>query len=219
MTPQVGRLLTPDDDKTPGASPVTVLSDRLWRRRFNADPSIVRQTIVLNGTPFTVVGVAPAGFRGTTLLSPELWAPLTMAVEIQPRMSARMFTLRHGSWMLMGGRLAHGVSIEQAQAEIVREIPKDMGRDVVRLQAHVRVPRLDDASVRCGRGALARGGSGDRSCPASCRNRSRDQTPSDDTVGMDRTLGISARWSRSDGSPGWPVPFCGHSSFPTHESG
>lgn len=49
VTPQVGRLLTPDDDKTPGASPVTVLSDRLWRRRFNADPSNVGQTIVLTG--------------------------------------------------------------------------------------------------------------------------------------------------------------------------
>jgi predicted permease len=118
VTPQVGRLLTPDDDKAPGASPVTVLSDRLWRRRCNADPSIVGETIVLNGNRFTVVGVAPVGFRGTTLLSPELWAPLTMAVEIQPRMSARMFTLRNGSWMLMGGRLAPGVSLEQAQAEI-----------------------------------------------------------------------------------------------------
>jgi predicted permease len=118
VTPQVGRLLTPDDDRAPGGSFVIVLSDRLWRRRFDADPAIAGKTVVLNGAPFTIVGVAPPGFRGTTIMSPELWAPLTMAAEIQPRMTASLFTSRGGVWMLMGGRLAPGVSIEQAQAEI-----------------------------------------------------------------------------------------------------
>jgi hypothetical protein len=49
VVPQLGRLLTPADDTAPGASPVTVLSDRLWRERFNADPSVVGKPIVLNG--------------------------------------------------------------------------------------------------------------------------------------------------------------------------
>ncbi len=118
VTPQAGRLLTPDDDRAPGASTVTVLSDRLWRRRFNADRSIVGKPIVLNGTPFTVIGVAPPGFRGTTLLSPELWAPMTTVIEIQPSRTLNSFTQRGSSWVLMGGRLTHGVSIQQAQAEI-----------------------------------------------------------------------------------------------------
>ena len=95
-----------------------VLSDRLWRRRFDADPAIAGKTVVLNGAPFTIVGVAPPGFRGTTIMSPELWAPLTMAAEIQPRMTASLFTSRGAVWMLVGGRLAPGVSIEQAQAEL-----------------------------------------------------------------------------------------------------
>jgi predicted permease len=118
VTPQVGRLLTPDDDRAPGASTVVVLSDRLWQRRFNADRSIVGKPIVLNGTPFTVIGVAPPGFRGTTLLSPEAWAPVTTVTEIKPRMTLNSFTQRGSSWVLMGGRLTSGVSIQQAQAEI-----------------------------------------------------------------------------------------------------
>ena len=118
LTPQVGRLLTPDDDRAPGASTVVVLSDRLWRHRFNADRSIVGNSIVLNGTPFTVIGVAAPGFRGTTLLSPELWAPMATVTEIQPRRTLNGFTQRGASWVLMGGRLTPGVSIQQAQAEI-----------------------------------------------------------------------------------------------------
>ena len=116
VRPQVGRLLTPDDDRAPGASPVTVLSDRLWRRRFEGDPSIVGRTIALNGTSFTVLGVAPAGFRGTAILSPDLWAPLTMSPEIEPGRPWQ--PIRGGSWILMGGRLAPGVSLGEAQAEI-----------------------------------------------------------------------------------------------------
>jgi predicted permease len=116
VVPQLGRLLTPEDDTAPGASPVTVLSDRLWRERFAADPSIVGQPIVLNGMSFTVLGVAPPGFRGTTLLRPELWAPLTMVTEIKPGTTWR--PMRGGSWILIGGRLAPGVTIAQAQAEI-----------------------------------------------------------------------------------------------------
>jgi predicted permease len=118
VTPQVGRLLTPDDDRAPGGSTVVVLSDRLWRRRFNADRSIVGNSIVLNGTPFTVIGVAAPGFRGTTLLSPELWAPMATVIEIQPRRTLNSFTQRGASWVLMGGRLTPGVSIQQAQTEI-----------------------------------------------------------------------------------------------------
>jgi predicted permease len=118
VTPQLGRLLAPDDDKAPGGSFVIVLSDRLWRRRFDADPAIAGKSVVLNGAPFTIVGVAPPGFRGTSIMSPDLWAPLTMAPEIQPRMTPSLFTSRGAVWMLMGGRLAAGVGIEQAQAEI-----------------------------------------------------------------------------------------------------
>jgi putative ABC transport system permease protein len=116
VTPQQGRLFTPDDDTAPGASPVTVLSDRLWRRRFGSDPSIVGRSIAINGAPFTVLGVAPKGFRGTTLLSPDLWAPLAATPDIEPGTSWP--PPRGGSWAMLGGRLAPGVGLDRAQAEI-----------------------------------------------------------------------------------------------------
>src|SRR5688572_22415109 len=64
VTPQLGRLLTEEDDQTPGAHPVAVISYNFWQRRFGADPQIVGQTISLNSYPFTIIGVTPQGFHG-----------------------------------------------------------------------------------------------------------------------------------------------------------
>lgn len=82
LEPQRGRLLVPTDET--GSDPaVVVLSDGLWRRRFGADPGAVGSTVHLNGTPVTVVGVAPRGFRGVSLGSDvELWIPLPLAPRI-----------------------------------------------------------------------------------------------------------------------------------------
>ena len=62
----------PDEDATPGTHPVVVLRHRFWTDRFKADPAIVGQTIRLNNLPYTVVGVAEAGFTGTTFLGDRL---------------------------------------------------------------------------------------------------------------------------------------------------
>src|SRR4029079_8896008 len=62
--PAVGRLFGPQDGDTPGANPVVVLSHLFWARRFNSDPGIVGTTLILNGLPFTVVGVASEAFNG-----------------------------------------------------------------------------------------------------------------------------------------------------------
>ena len=72
-----GRGLTPADDR-PGAPPVAVLSDRMWQRRFGRDPHIVGETLMMNGTAATIVGVTAPGFVGETLNAdmPELWIPL-----------------------------------------------------------------------------------------------------------------------------------------------
>src|SRR5262249_6918618 len=59
--PTVGRLFAPEDGDTPGASPLVVFSHRFWTRRFNADPAIVGTPVDINGAPFTVIGVGPAG--------------------------------------------------------------------------------------------------------------------------------------------------------------
>jgi hypothetical protein len=59
---QIGRTLTPDDDRTPGGHPVAVLSHHFWIRRFAGDPGVLNRNISLNGLPMTIVGVTPRGF-------------------------------------------------------------------------------------------------------------------------------------------------------------
>ena len=74
--PRIGRGFLPDEDETPGAKLVTVLGYGEWQKRYGGDPSIVGQTITLNGASFTVVGVMPKGFKGTNAIgAPALWVP------------------------------------------------------------------------------------------------------------------------------------------------
>ena len=114
----VGRLLNDGDDLTTGAHPVAVISHELWERRFDATPGIAGQTIALNGHPFTVVGVAPRGFHGTTLLEADIWVPLVTLTEAAPGMTSRMLTDRRTVWLMMGGRMKDGVTIAQARSEM-----------------------------------------------------------------------------------------------------
>ena len=115
VTPALGRGFLPEEDQTPGTHPVAVISHGLWQRRFGAFPEIVGEPLILNGHPFTVVGVAPAGFTGTRIGQQfDVWVPLAMHAQAKPR-SARGF----GTWLYgLIGRLEPGVSLEQAQAEM-----------------------------------------------------------------------------------------------------
>jgi macrolide transport system ATP-binding/permease protein len=73
VRPLLGRLLRPDDDDHPGAHPVIVLSYDCWQRRFLGDPNVVNRAVKINGLTYSVLGVTPAGFRGTELiLSPDV---------------------------------------------------------------------------------------------------------------------------------------------------
>jgi hypothetical protein len=65
--PAQGRVITPDDDRTPNAHPLVVISDRLWRAHFNADPQTLGRLVYLNANPFTVIGILPPSFTGTVL--------------------------------------------------------------------------------------------------------------------------------------------------------
>ena len=79
-----GRLFGIGDSEEPHASPFVVLSHRFWTRRFNGDPGIIGQMVHLNGQPFTVVGVAREGFRGTSVLAPDVWVPTAMVPVVKP---------------------------------------------------------------------------------------------------------------------------------------
>jgi predicted permease len=106
-----GRVFTPEDDR-PAAPPVAVLSHRTWQATFGADASIVGATIVLDGHPFTVVGVAPPGFFGETLRAdpPELWIPLHQEVLIHG--DGALLHQPVSAWLRVIGRLRPGASIE-----------------------------------------------------------------------------------------------------------
>ena len=116
--PHIGRLFTSDDSEQPGATPLAVLSHRFWMRRFNGDPAIVGQTLVLNGRPFMVIGVTPEGFHGTTVLTSDLWVPVNMVGELASRLPPAILTSRESAWLVMGARLKPGVTVGQAQAEL-----------------------------------------------------------------------------------------------------
>src|SRR5687768_7420513 len=79
IQPALGRLLGPADDQTIGAGLATVVSHDFWQSRLGGDPAIVNKTMVINGQHFTIVGVAPEEFTGTTLGSrPHVYVPITM---------------------------------------------------------------------------------------------------------------------------------------------
>jgi len=116
LAPAAGRLLTPDDDRTPGESHVIVLSHAYWQRRFGLDPNIVGKTITVNGQAMTVVGVAARGFDGTTLgVKPLVFAPITMRGFSQPY---KGWDNRSSYWAYLFARLKPGVTIGQAKASL-----------------------------------------------------------------------------------------------------
>ncbi len=79
IVPRVGRLLSAADDRTVMGHPVAVISDRYWRHRFNADPSVVGRVIRIDDYPLTVIGVAPVGFSGVEVgIATDAWVPLAM---------------------------------------------------------------------------------------------------------------------------------------------
>jgi predicted permease len=107
----LGRTFRPEEDRTPQRDAVVLLGDGMWRRRFGADPAVVGRAIQLNGRAYTVIGVAPPGFRGLTE-NAEVWVPMVMAG------SAEDMKERGSRGPEVLARLRKGVSIAQAQAEM-----------------------------------------------------------------------------------------------------
>ena len=104
-----GRLFSPDDDK-PSAPPVAVLSHQAWDSDYGADPSVVGATFVIDGHPFTIIGVTPPGFFGDTLRSdpPEIWIPVQQEPLIDG--DSNLVHQSVGAWLRVIGRLRPGAS-------------------------------------------------------------------------------------------------------------
>jgi predicted permease len=117
LQPALGRLLGDEDDRAPGQSRVAVLSYEYWQGTFGRDPSILNQTLIVNGQPMTVVGVGPRRFVGTTLgATPQVFVPFTTAPLMLS--DTTLLTDRRNSWAYLFARLKPGVSIGQAAASI-----------------------------------------------------------------------------------------------------
>ncbi|HEX8141026.1 MAG TPA: ABC transporter permease [Pyrinomonadaceae bacterium] len=110
----LGRTISPEDDRLPGAHPVTVLSYQSWQQRFGADPAIIGKSLIANGRSYTVIGVAQQGFFGTEIIAaPELWFPMAMQGEIE--VGNKWLEKRGVENAFVQGRLKPGVSMSQAQ--------------------------------------------------------------------------------------------------------
>jgi predicted permease len=113
----IGRLLR-DSDDTPTSTPVAVMTYGLWKNHFRLDPSILGKTVLLNGTGFTVAGVADASFFGERIRkSPDFWVPLSF----QPQIMTREPPLLHAMdafWLNCMGRLKPAVTLKAAQAAL-----------------------------------------------------------------------------------------------------
>jgi predicted permease len=115
LRPAVGRLLTPQDDRSIGANFVTVLSYDYWQSHFGSDPGVVGRILTVNGRSMTIVGVAPRGFEGTTLgTRPNVFVPVTMRGVLTTGFQG--FDNRRSYWLYVFGRLKPGVSMTQASA-------------------------------------------------------------------------------------------------------
>jgi hypothetical protein len=121
VSPAAGRLIVDDDDRS-GAAPVAVLSYRYWQNRFAANPGAIGRAILINNTPFTIVGVSAPGFFG---VNPETDPKIYVPLHAGPLLAAnpadeqkRRFVDNNSYWLEMMGRLRPGVSTAQAQAAL-----------------------------------------------------------------------------------------------------
>jgi predicted permease len=115
VKPALGRGFLPEDDITPNAAPVTVISHSLWQRRFHGAPDIIGKSIRLNEHTFTIVGVAPPEFKGLWMpgMSIQLWIPSSMTGLID---RTGHLQDQHAYVVHVIGRLQPGVSLNQAAA-------------------------------------------------------------------------------------------------------
>jgi macrolide transport system ATP-binding/permease protein len=131
LSPELGRLITPDDDRA--GQTVAVLSHAYWQRRFGGRSDVLGAAITLNDVPFTIVGVEPRGFFGTEVGRPS---DISIPMRTRDRLSEepRLWNAANATWVYVMGRLKPGVSLERAAAElhaIFRQVSSDGARSTV----------------------------------------------------------------------------------------
>jgi hypothetical protein len=138
VRPILGRLLSPADDDVQGAHPVLAVSYGYWTKHFGSDPAVLNQTVLVNNTEMTIVGVAEAGFTGLQVgQTPDMFVPITMKSQMTP--------IRNGlddwndSFLAVFARRKPGVSIQQAESGINLEYPSLLELQAATLKGAVRI--------------------------------------------------------------------------------
>jgi predicted permease len=161
----LGRAITPEDDKVAGAGPVAVISYSYWQRRFARDPGVIGKRIVLNNSPFTIIGVTPPEFFG---LEPgkriDVSVPITMIAQARPGYAGvgtpyYVLSSRFRNWLRIMARLKPGMTLEGATSGV-----EPMFRQAMRDEAEgwpldsqvIRRARLELSSAGQGLAALRR---------------------------------------------------------------
>ena len=131
VKPALGRAFLPEEDKTRLSHPVAVISHSLWQTRFGGDPSVIDSDVLINGRKFKVIGVTPAGFKGTEVIyTPEIYVPLAMQKWIEPEND--YLDNRDSQNLFAVGRIKPGVTTKQAEASLnilAARLAKDFPND------------------------------------------------------------------------------------------
>ena len=140
VRPALGRFFLPGEDSKPGGDNLAVISHSLWANKMGSDRNIVGKTLTLNATPFTVIGVAPRGFKGTFTIgaADEIWMPVSMYPQVLAGFVKDNFRERRFLNTITAARLKPGVTPGQAEAELKtiasrleKEYPKEnAGRSI-----------------------------------------------------------------------------------------
>jgi len=159
VEPRLGRGFRGDEDQVPGRDAVVVLGPEFWKHEFASDSSVLGRTVRLNGTEFTVIGVAPETFPGMQIFGhPDFYVPLAMARVFSTNRQKNFFEDRDDRELNVKARLKPGTTLQQAQNELAllaqnfeREYPKvNHGRGAaVHTQFEMRT-RGDDVNWKFG---------------------------------------------------------------------
>ena len=143
----LGRVLNDADDQTPGGHPVTVVSHELWSQRLGQDPNAIGKTITIDNIAYTIVGVAPREFFGTTVgVAPDMWVSLAMEKQMPPAHWNGRDSEDQQSLFLIG-RLKDGVTAEQATSVVNLLFKQTLEARAGAQPAQFKVDAMQRASV------------------------------------------------------------------------
>ena len=157
VRPAVGRIFTPEEAAPLGAAALAVLSDRFWKTKFAGASDIIGKTFKMNGTVYTVVGVAPPDFRGMfPAVTAQMWIPVSMGEKVEPfgnqRTSGRStgstrFEQRGRHWLWLKGRMKPGTEPAQVRAEF-DGLVRQLGQEYPETMAKERISVVPTRDVR-----------------------------------------------------------------------